>query len=85
MLNCEQQSQGTKPTKAYIGPCHELETHPGVELPLPIVDSPIDPKGDKANKQMRQDEGEDKMYAAYMCLTTRRSLSPILLTFIERS
>lgn len=42
--------QGTKPTHAHTGPCDELATHPGVDLP-----SPRDPEKDKVEQEMRDE------------------------------
>lgn len=49
--------QGIKPTTAHIGPGNGLLTHPGVDLPSPIVYPPRDPKRAKAVKKMQRDKG----------------------------
>lgn len=43
--------QGTEPKNAHIGPCDELVSHPGVDLPLTSKSPPHDPKRDKVVKK----------------------------------
>lgn len=47
--------QGTEPKDAHIGPCDELVSHPGVDLPLTSMSPPHDPKRDKVIKKTRCD------------------------------
>ncbi|TWW79831.1 hypothetical protein D4764_10G0008610 [Takifugu flavidus] len=39
--------QGIEPTNGHIGPCDELATHPGVDLPSHMGYPPRDPERDK--------------------------------------
>lgn len=45
--------QVTEPKNAHIGPCDELLSHPGLDLPLTTMSPPHDPQRDKVIKKTR--------------------------------